>query len=85
MKIIDVINFYYNLFPVIHLCIHMDCGIYGKYYDFTKDEALEFLSGYTEEEAIEVDFRTYYFFRGKAEKKLEIPSLYIVYKSSMTD
>ena len=41
--------------------------------------------GYTEEEAIEVDFRTCYFFRGKAEKKLEIPSLYIVYKSSMTD
>lgn len=85
MKIIDVLNFYYNLFPVIRLCVHMDGGINGKYHNFTKDEALKFLWGYTEEEAIEVDFKTYYFFCGKAEKKLEIPSLYIVYKSSMTD
>lgn len=78
MKIIDVLNFYYNLFPVIHLCIHMDCGIYGKYYDFTKDEALEFLSGYTEEEAIEVDFRTYYFFVVKLKKIRNSKSIYSI-------
>lgn len=85
MKIIDILNFYYNLFPVIHLCIHMDGGINGKYHIFTKDEAFNFLQGYTEEEVIKVNFQTYNFFLGKADVKLEVPNLYIVYKSSMTD
>ena len=85
MKIIDVLNFYYNLFPTIHLCIHMDGGINGKYHDFTKDEALEFLWGYTEEEVIRADFQTWSFYLGKTSRKLEIPNLYIVYKSSMAD
>ena len=85
MKIIDILNFYYNLFPVIRLCVHMDGGIDGKYYNFTKAEALKFLLGYTEEEAIKADFQTYDFFCGKVSKKLEIPRLYIVYKSSMAD
>lgn len=85
MKIIDILNFYYNLFPIISLHVHMDGGINGKYHFFTKDEALDFLQGYTEEEAIEANFQTHTFFRGKADTKLEIPELYIVYKSSMTD
>ena len=85
MKIIDILNFYYNLFPVIRLCIHMDGGINGRYHDFTKDEALNFLWGYTEEEVIRADFRTYNFYLGKSDEKLEIPMLYIVYKSSMAD
>lgn len=85
MKIIDILNFYYNLFPVIHLCIHMDGGINGKYHDFTKAEALNFLCGYTEEEVIKANFQTYNFYLGESYKKLETPMLYIVYKSSMAD
>lgn len=85
MKIIDVLNFYYNLFPIIHLCVQMDGGVNGKYHSFTKDEALNFLQGYTEEEVRKADFQTHDFFRGKADTKLEIPNLYIIYKSSMTD
>lgn len=85
MKIIDILNFYYNLFPVIRLYVHMDGGINGQYHDFTKDEALEFLCGYTEEEVIKTNFQTYNFFLGKSNEKLKNPMLYIVYKSSMAD
>lgn len=85
MKIIDILNFYYNLFPVIHLCVRMDGGIDGRYHDFTKAEALEFLWGYTEEEVIKMHFQTYSFYLGNSTHELETPSLYMVYKPSKAD
>ena len=80
MKIIEVINFYYSLFPLISLCVEMSGGINGRYRDMTKKEALDFLAGYENEEVTAINFSTYYRFDGRATRKLEIPVLYIMYK-----
>lgn len=87
MKIIDILNIYYNLFPVIRLSVQMKGGLIGYYHNFTKAEALDFLWGYTEEEVVKtiINFQTDNFYLDKSNKKLEIPNLYIVYKSSMVD
>lgn len=79
MKIYDVLDFYYSKYDKLHLWIRMNGGIPGRYHDFTKKEALDFIAGYEYENVIRIDFQTHYFFKGDATEPLEIPSLFIVY------
>ena len=81
MSIINVINFYYSLYPVISLHVKMSGGIEGRYHEFTKAEALDFLAGYENEEVVNVDFATHFTFKGNATNKMPIPMLYILYKA----
>lgn len=79
MKIINAINFYYGLFPIISLCVEMNKGITGRYHDFTKEQALDFLNGYEDEKVIEIKFQTHSIFKGQATTELTYPMLYIKY------
>ena len=80
MKIIEAINFYYSLFPLISLCVEMSGSISGRYRNMTKKEALDFLAGYENEEVATIIFSTYYTFNREVTRKMENPALYIMYK-----
>ena len=80
MKIIDIIDFYYSHYDIIDIKIEKDNGLSGKYHAFTKNEAIEFLSGYEHEIAANIIFETCYTFMNGITKVMDIPKLYILYK-----
>ena len=87
MKIIDIFNFYYSLYPVLAVTVQMYGGIDGKPHVVNKAQALEWLNGWLDETAISVSFQTHCYTYGNtwgrewSKTKCEIPMLYILYSA----
>lgn len=79
MKIIDAINFYFGLYPILSVCVELNGGIRGRFHTFTKEQTLDFLNGFEDEKVVKIDFMTHVFFKGEATAEMPCPMLYIKY------
>ena len=80
MKIIDAINFYYEFNEMLQLNIELIGGLRGKYKKMTKAQALESISGYEDDDIVEICFNNHIVCNGQIYEELEAPYLYIGYK-----
>lgn len=81
MTIKNVIDFYFNQYETINLCVEMFSGIKGKCHTVTKSEAYDFLAGFLDESVIAVNFQTHYYNKTAYYiKKCDNPILHILYK-----
>lgn len=85
MKIIDVINFYYNHYNKLKLRVEMANGLYDRGAVYTKEEAIDSIEGYFDEEVMMVhleEYSSYYDTYNHANySKKDFPSLTIIYKN----
>ena len=58
MKVIDVINFYYDNYKIIRLEVKKERNLNNNFHTFSKNEAYEFLEGFYDREAVSIDFET---------------------------
>ena len=81
MKIIDAINFYYGFNEMLQLNIELlNGGLRGKYKKFTKAQAIESISGYEDNNIVQICFNNHIVCNGQTYEELEAPYLYISYK-----
>jgi hypothetical protein len=82
MTIKNVIDFYFNQYETINLCVEMFSGIKGKYHTIAKSEAYDFLAGFLDESVIAVTFQTHYYNKtANYIKECDNPILHILCKS----
>ena len=80
MKIKNVIDFYYSQYEKLNFKIEMVGGLSGRNTVYTKEEVLNFLDGFLDEEVILCSFQTHsYNYATKESRLLDFPHLFILY------
>ena len=80
MKVRDTIDFYYNQYKKLSFRIEMMGGLSGRNAVYTKEEVLNFLDGFLDEEVILCSFQTHsYNYATKESRLLNFPHLFILY------
>ena len=81
MKIRNVIDFYFNQYEKLSFTIEMVGGLSGRNTVYTKEEVLDFLDGFLDEEVILCSFQTHsYNHATKKSRLLDFPHLFILYQ-----
>lgn len=81
MKIKNVIDFYFNQYEKLNFKIEMAGGISGRNAIYTKEEVLNSLYRFLDEEVILCSFQTHsYNYATKESRLLDFPHLFILYQ-----